>query len=126
MAFSQQFYPLSYYNSKQIKNFAENLSEIGENPDKIFNLRVDAAKNPPIHIKTVTEADLPFICPDVFAGGMGEEILSEMTIKQLEIIGRKGSLFLKTAIKMAARKAMIKGKPISRIKEYVDYSPAWQ
>ena len=124
--FSHQFYPFSYYNAAQIKTFARDLSDNGGDPNDILFLRPDAASDPYTAITEVPEKDLPFLTPDVFTGGMGEELLSEMTIQQLEIIGKKGGYFLKEAIKRAAKMAMLKGKPISRLKEYVDYCPAWQ
>jgi|GEM_PF-4603851 hypothetical protein len=126
MIFSHQFYPFSYYSTAQIKIFARDLSDNGGSQNDILYLRPDATSDPYTVITEIPEKDLPFLTPDTFTGGMGEELLSEMTIQQLEIIGKKGGYFLKEAIKKAAKMAMLKGKPISRLKEYIDYCPAWQ
>jgi len=129
MAFPQQFYNMSYYNSRQIRELFINdfLSQGYDDTANLLRcLRPDATDDPLEFVKTMPDELLPKIIPDTFAGGLGEALLTEMTIRQLEIIGQKGGFFLKEAMKRAAKHAAQKGVPISRVKEYLDSSPAWQ
>ena len=129
MAFPQQFYNLSYYNPKQVRNvFIDPFLAEGDDDyaETVRQFRPDATNDPIEFVKAMPDEALPKIIPDVFAGGLGEAILTEMTMRQLEIIGQQGGFFLKEAVKRAAKHAAQKGVPISRVKEYLDSSPAWQ
>ena len=130
---TKNLYGLGDYNTNQIKALAKLFEVENQSPNVIYNRRPDATPNPGQCIKSINLEDLQYIIPDAFAGNLGTELIKNLTIQQLEKMGRESDAYQKQAIKIALRKTL-KQEGLSpqfknellRIRNYILYSPAWQ
>lgn len=131
----RNIYPLGDYNTRQIKEFAADVSDPELDPEDrmdpalLYYLRPDAAPDPVRFIRDIPPERAAFIIPDAFAGSLGPAMAARLTLPQLEKIGARGDMNLMETIKMRLAVAEEKKPDDSDIKdalEYIGRSPAWQ
>jgi len=120
----QKIYPLGDYNTNQIKLFTRDLESEGINADIVYIQRPDGHQNPSEYIFSIPLDKVQFIVPDAFAGIFGMDLAKNLTLAQLGVIGIKGDLYLKTAVKIALNKST--DPRAEELKNYINSSPVWQ
>ncbi|MBI2451091.1 MAG: hypothetical protein HYV52_02005 [Parcubacteria group bacterium] len=131
MPIPNTIYGLSHFSSDQIKALAHALEAEELNPYTIYKQRPDALPERELEdvIKKMSPEEASDIVPDSFSGEKGIEIVSSLSLRQLEKIGSDGDPILKETIKISLEKAIEK-KPgdfnLQKILNYINNSPAWQ
>ena len=126
---NRELYGLGDYSTNQVRTMALEVEREGLDPMQIYRRRPDAAAEPKSTVAEMPLEDVALIVPDAFAGNLGPEIASALSLTQLEKIGSDGEEYLKGAIKMALE-AELQAKPddehVKELIRYVTFSPAWQ
>lgn len=126
-----RLYPLSDYNTNQIKAFARFFEIENLSPKQFYDRRPDAAPNPNEYIKSMASETAGLIVPDAFAGKTGIELLKNMNMQQLEKIGAGDDPFLRLVIKNTFNRLLElenekNNLQTEKIRQYLTYSPVWQ
>ncbi len=125
----RNFYGLGDYNTDQIRELAQAVEEGDLDPTSVFYRRPDAASLD--FVAQIPLEEVSRILPDAFAGGKGTELVSRLSIPQLERIGAEADLYLKETIKLNLLKAVAMRNrddetTLKKVAAYVNQSPAWQ
>jgi len=126
---NKNLYGLGDYNTQQIKILARVVQMEDLNNLPIFYRRPDGNFMPTSFISEIPLDEVSYIIPDSFAGDLGEDLASHLTLKQLVEIGINGEEYLREAIKLKLIRAFKKKPNDMRIKslfEYINSSAAWQ
>ena len=125
----RNFYGLGDYNTDQVRELAKAVEEGGLDSRLVLYRRPDATTLD--FVAKIPLEEVSRIIPDAFAGGKGAELVSRLTIPQLERIGAEGDVYLKETVKLNLMKAVAMQNRddetnLKKVASYVNQSPAWQ
>lgn len=132
----QDLYSFGDYSTEQMLDFVNTVREVRKDTgDEEFDeniilyQRPDAAEKPEEFVKTIPLEELWTLVPDALSGPIGLTVTKNLTLAQLERIGRDGDVFLKETIKVnleIIRAQEPQNQDVAGFLDYIHASPAWQ